>query len=84
MQAESHVHDFDQYSCFFGSASTDILNLNSVVELTLSVDNVHVEKHIITKATTVFIPAGLYHCPLAYTKVDKPMMFLNIFSLKNV
>jgi hypothetical protein len=82
MQAESHVHDFDQYLCFFGTDPEDILNLNAVVELTLSVDNINMEKHIITKATTVFIPAGLYHCPLAYTKVDIPMMFLNMFFAK--
>jgi hypothetical protein len=82
MQADSHFHDFDQYLGFFGSDPTDILNLNSVVELTLSIDNVHMEKHIITKATTVFIPAGLYHCPLVYTKVNKPMMFLNMFFAK--
>jgi hypothetical protein len=79
MQAEPHIHDFDQYLCFFGSNPEDIIDLHGITELSLGADKAHMEKHIITKATTVFIPAGLYHCPLAYTKVDKPFMFLNMF-----
>jgi hypothetical protein len=82
MQAEPHFHDFDQYLCFFGCNPEDILSLYGVAELSLGVDKAHMEKHIITKATTVFIPAGLFHCPLSYTKVDKPFMFLNMFFAK--
>jgi hypothetical protein len=79
MQTESHAHDFDQYLGFYGRDPANVLELNAVIELTLSEDNIHMEKHIITKATTVFIPAGLYHCPLIFTTVNKPTMFLNLY-----
>jgi hypothetical protein len=45
--------------------------------MTLSVDGKNLEKHVFTQYTTVFIPAGLYHCPLVFTKVDRPFIFYN-------
>jgi len=31
------------------------------------------EKHIITRSSLVFIPAGMKHCPLTFLRVDKPV-----------
>ena len=45
----------------------------------LSEDGIHRETHTITKATSIFVPKGLYHCPLVYKRVDKPFYFIEIF-----
>ena len=81
MAPESHAHDFNQFLVFAGGDLTNMIDLGGEVELTLSQDNINLEKFIITEATAVFIPAGLYHCPLVFKKVNdprKPILFQNI------
>ena len=36
------------------------------------------EKHIVTTPSAVALPSGLPHCPLAFTRVDKPYMFMTV------
>ena len=33
------------------------------------------ERHVIDKTTIVSIPPGLVHCPMAFTKVERPIIF---------
>jgi len=79
MLSENHKHDFDQFLCFFGGDPRNALDLHGEVELTLSEDGRTMEKHTFTKATTVFVPKGLYHAPLNFKRVDQPMVFINIY-----
>ena len=65
---ESHTHDYDEVLAFFGTNLEDPYDLGAEVELWL--DD---EKHIITKTSLVFIPAGLKHCPLTFLSVDRPV-----------
>jgi hypothetical protein len=76
---EPHKHDFPQYIIFLGGDITNMLDLGGEVELTLSEDGKNMEKHTITKSTTVYIAPGLYHGPLIYKKVTRPFMFIDIF-----
>jgi hypothetical protein len=64
----SHSHDYDEVIAFFGTDHDNPYNLGAEVELWLGD-----EKHIITKTSLVFIPAGLKHCPLIFLRVDKPV-----------
>jgi hypothetical protein len=82
MVKEHHKHDFPQYLCFFGSNPNNMLDLGGEVELTLSEDGVNLEKHVITEATTVYIPSGVYHCPLNFKRVDKPIIFIDLYFAK--
>ncbi len=79
MVKDNHKHDFPQYLMFFGGDITNMVDLGGEIELTLSEDGKNLEKHVITKATTVYIPAGLYHCPLNFKKVTKPILFIDMF-----
>jgi hypothetical protein len=65
---ESHSHDYDEIIAFFGTNLDDPSDLGAEVELWLGD-----EKHIITKSSLVYIPAGLMHCPLTFLKVDRPV-----------
>jgi hypothetical protein len=65
---ESHSHDYDEVIAFFGTNPDDPHDLGAEVELWLGD-----EKHIITKSSLVFIPAGLKHCPLTFLRVDRPV-----------
>jgi len=64
----SHSHDYDEVIAFFGTDHNDPYDLGAEVELWLGD-----EKHIITKTSLVFIPAGLKHCPLIFLRVDRPV-----------
>ena len=39
----------------------------------LGEDVENMEKHVLTKATAIYIPAGLYHCPLVFKEVTRPI-----------
>ena len=82
MVSENHKHDFDQYLIFAGGDLTNMVDLGGEVELGLSEDGKKIEKLVITEATTVFIPKGLYHGPLNFKKVNnprKPILFHDLF-----
>lgn len=82
MVTDCHAHDFDQFLVFVGGDLTNMPDLGGVVELTLSRDGKKLEKFVITEACTVFVPAGLYHCPLNFKKVNdpkKPILFHDLF-----
>jgi hypothetical protein len=70
-----HAHDFTELLCFFGGDPTDIRELGAEVEVCLGEEQ---EKHLLTKAGVVSIPAGLMHCPIEVKNVTKPIVFLEI------
>ena len=63
-----HVHEVGEIVAFFGSDPEDQESLNGEIIFYLGE-----EKHVITKSTLIFIPAGLEHGPLFIQKVDKPI-----------
>ena len=74
-EAETHRHDFNQYLVFLGGDPNNMLDLGGEIEFTLSEDGVHKETHVFTSYTTVSVKAGLFHCPLIFKKVTKPIIF---------
>ena len=86
MVAENHAHDFDQFLFFTGGDGQNLPDLGGIVELTLSKNGKKLEKFTITESTCVFIPAGMYHCPLNFKKINnpkKPIIFSNLFFTAN-
>lgn len=68
-----HSHDFEQYLCFFGTPG-NVREFDAEVEIFLGEEN---ERHLITESTVVHVPSGMIHCPLRFTKVNKPITFIN-------
>ncbi len=82
MVSDCHKHDFDQFIIFAGGDVTDMTKIGGVVEFGLSEDGKNIETQVITEATMIFIPAGLYHGPLNFKKIDdpkKPILFHDLF-----
>ena len=82
MISEPHAHDFDQFLIFVGGDMKNMTDLGGVVELTLGENMNKLKKFVFTKATTVYVPAGLLHCPLNFKKVNnpkKPILFHDFF-----
>jgi mannose-6-phosphate isomerase-like protein (cupin superfamily) len=68
-----HVHKFPEMLCFIGGRAEDIRDFGAEIEFTIGG-----EKHIITEPAVVSIPSGVKHCPIVFTKVTKPLVFLEI------
>jgi hypothetical protein len=74
-----HVHEFDELLTFVGLDPDHPDVLGGEVELCLGDE---LEKHVIRQSTTVFIPKGLKHLPIHFTKVVKPFVLAHIFLTK--
>ena len=73
MEKEGHYHLVDEYFAILGAELPDVFSsFDAEVELWMGPEQ---EKHVITKPTFVFIPAGFQHCPLNFKKVNKPLLF---------
>jgi hypothetical protein len=75
MVGDTHKHDFDQILCFMGGDSSNVYDFQAEIELCLGDE---AEKYIINKASMVYIPKGLAHCPLNFKVISKPIIFLDI------
>ncbi len=71
----NHKHDFAQYLCFFSSNPQDVKDFDAEIELALGEEQ---EKQIITSPTVAYIAAGLYHGPLSVTRLNKPILFIDV------
>jgi hypothetical protein len=76
MVENAHTHDYDQFLAFIGSNPMDFGDLGGEAEVYLGEEG---EKHIINSTSIVHIPKGFTHCPLRFTRVDRPFVFIDIF-----
>ena len=73
LEMESHHHDTDEYLFFLGSTFPDLVgSFDAEIEYFLGNEY---ERHIITQACVLYIPAGLEHNPCDIRKVGKPLFF---------
>ena len=70
---QAHTHDYDEILGFFGSDTENMRDLGGEAALWLED-----EKHIINKSCLVFIPKGMKHCPLYFTRIDKPIFHFSV------
>ncbi len=74
MEEFAHSHDFDMYLYFMSFDPDNMGELGADIEIGLGEEQ---ELHKITTPTSVYIPAGLVHCPLNFKRVDKPIFFVH-------
>ncbi|HHU30579.1 MAG: hypothetical protein QM368_06815 [Bacillota bacterium] len=68
-----HRHFADEY-LIFGSATLNAKDWDAHIELTIGIGD-DAETYSIDEPTTVRIPAGIWHCPLNFVRVGKPVFF---------
>jgi len=72
---KNHKHDFAQYLCFFSANPNDLKDFDAEIELALGEEQ---EKQVIKSPTVAYIAAGLFHGPLAVTRLNKPILFIDV------
>jgi len=70
-----HRHDVDEYLIFLGGSFPNVFEFDADIELTLGKIGLDAEVFHITKPTIVRVPATVYHCPLNFKRIDKPVFF---------
>jgi hypothetical protein len=73
LEMESHHHDHDEYQFFLGSTFPDLVgSFDAEIETFIGREY---ERHIINRATVLYLPAGLEHNPCDIRRVGKPLFF---------
>ncbi len=78
MISQPHKHEFPQYLNFFSVNANDSRDFDAVIEMTVGDNEKDGEKYIITKPTSIYVAAGLYHGPLNFKVINKPVLFIDI------
>ena len=68
-----HKHDHDEYLAFMGSLE-DPFDMDVHIEMTLGLGE-EAETFSVDVPTIIRIPAGMWHCPQDFMRVDKPFFF---------
>ena len=73
---DSHIHSgAEEYIFFMGADPMNIFDFDAEVEFRFGDDPDHMESKIITKPTVVRIPPNVWHCPILFRKMNKPLIF---------
>ena len=70
-----HRHPKDEYLVFLGASFPNVFDFDARIEFTIGKD-AEAETYVIDAPTVIRVPAGVYHCPLNFKEVNKPVMFL--------
>jgi hypothetical protein len=70
---ESHVHDFPHLIGFIGGYPEDPQDLGGEISIWLDGN-----KETITRNHLIFVPAGVVHGPILFSKITRPVFFITI------
>ena len=77
---EPHFHQgVDEYIFFMGADPKNIFDFDCEIEFFVGDDPDHMESRIINKPTVVRMPPTVWHCPIKFRKVNKPLLFQAAF-----
>jgi hypothetical protein len=71
----AHTHNFQEFLAWYGGNPEDPDDFGGEVVLYMGEE---LEKHVFTRPTIVSLPPGLVHCPLEITKVDRPIIQIEV------
>lgn len=73
---EPHFHlGVDEYIFFIGANPMDPFDFDAEIDFAIGDDPDHMEHHMITKPCVVRLPPTVWHCPILFRKMNKPLVF---------
>ena len=71
-----HIHQgAEEYIYFMGADPMNVFDFDCEIEMFFGDDPEHMESRLITKPTVVRIPANVWHCPILFRNMNKPILF---------
>jgi len=74
----THTHNFHEFLAWYGGNPDDPEDFQAEVVLYLGEE---LEKHVFTTPTIVYLPIDFPHCPLEVTRVDSPIIQIEVMLL---
>lgn len=75
-----HFHQaVDEYIFFISADPTHPDEFDAEIEFEIGDDPDHMETKVITKPTVVRLPPNVWHCPIRFRKMNKPLIFQAAF-----
>ena len=75
-----HFHQgVDEYIFFLGSDPQNFFDFDCEIDFAIGDDPEHMEHRMITRPTVVRVPPTVWHCPIQFRKVNKPVLFQAAF-----
>ncbi|MBQ1333294.1 MAG: hypothetical protein IIY36_10205 [Lachnospiraceae bacterium] len=77
---EPHFHQgVDEYIFFMGADPMNMFDFDAEISFEIGDDPDHMETKVITKPTVVRLPPTVWHCPIRFRKMKKPLLFQAAF-----
>lgn len=77
---DAHFHQaVDEYIFFISADPTKPDEFDAEIEFFIGDDPDHMESRMITKPTVVRLPPNVWHCPIKFRKMKKPLIFQAAF-----
>jgi hypothetical protein len=70
-----HTHNFDEFLAWYGGNPDNPDEFNAEVVIYMGAEQ---EKYVFHRPTMIYLPPGLPHCPLEITRVDSPIIQIEI------
>jgi hypothetical protein len=70
-----HTHNFQEFLAWYGGNPDDPDDFGGEVVFYFGKE---LEKHVFTRPTIVSLPPGVPHCPLEITRVDRPIIQIEV------
>jgi len=77
MIPKGHKHNIAEILYFIGGNPMNFKDFGAEVEIMMG-EGKDQEKHIINSTTWLYVPRNLFHCPVNFKRVDRPIMFGHI------
>jgi hypothetical protein len=71
----AHTHNFQEFLAWYGGNPDDPDDFGGEVVFYFGEE---LEKHVFTRPTIVSLPPGLVHCPLEITRIDRPIIQIEV------
>ena len=75
-----HIHHArDEYLWFTGGKISEFFDFDAEIEIMLGWDRDHMEKIVITEPSVIRVPPHMWHCPINFKRITKPVGFLPVY-----
>ncbi len=79
MEVPHTHHAVDEYIVFTGADMNNFFEFDAEVDIWLGDDPQRMEMFTLTQPTIIRIPPKLYHCPINFRRITKPIVFSAVY-----
>ena len=79
MEVPHTHHCADEYLVFTGADMNNFFDFDAEVDVWLGEDPENMEMFTLTQPTIIRVPPKLYHCPVNFRRIDKPIVFSAVY-----